>query len=62
MNLDSDTTALREGMENFNYRIVFVDFFYIIFIIYFYEAKKPQKCTRYVLQILFQARKPLFLS
>ncbi len=43
MNLDSDTAALREGMENFNYRIVFVDFFYIIFIIYFYEAKKSQK-------------------
>jgi hypothetical protein len=53
MNLDSDTTALREGMENFNYRIVFVDFFLYFFIIYFYEAKKPQKHTRRVLQILF---------
>ncbi len=40
MNTDSETAALREGMENFNCRIVFVVFFLCFFIIYFNYAKK----------------------
>jgi len=41
MNSDSETAALREWRDNFNYRFGFVDFLLIIFLIDFYEGKKP---------------------